>query len=126
MRIYFRESEIPEYAGLSRAKRALMRKFSLKEVAKQSPWVAWLPLVLSLVASSIGLAAGESLAGALHHREMRDVRHSLRFILPFAVLGVVAGGALGGFVGEHIVIRRLRRYWRSSPAGAAGEQRSGR
>jgi hypothetical protein len=109
MFIYFSDSQIPELKILDGARRQWLKGQALKAVKRDKPWVWRLPLLLGIIGTVIGwLALPLIVQVSLQHSSM-----SVNGLL--SLVGSGAGGIIGNFVGEQLLIRALRPYLRRMP-----------
>ncbi len=103
MRLYFKLSQVPELAGLTRRQRRLVYQCALEALFAEQPSTVWVggPWI-----------TGGILAGALPGGLAVAADGLSRSKLLVMAAGGLTGALLGIFIGAQILTARLRPYYR--------------
>jgi len=102
MKIYFRNSHIPELSGLSRQRRKLVYQCALEALLREQFWTMFICATEVIGCALVGLLAGGWLRG------QGDFSHPDWFL----IAGGLGGGLVGNFLGSQLLTARLRPYLR--------------
>src|SRR6266568_4287491 len=109
MKIYLSVSQIPELALFNSSEQRLMEAIILKKISERSRWIPRLPVLMSVIMGTGGWFVFPLIGMSMHW--LRGLcANTVSLCALYAGIGMVAGGMLGGFIGNQVVIKRVRSF----------------
>jgi hypothetical protein len=106
--LFVTASRFPELAGFSASQQQQFLKLATQTIRIEKPLLAETPVILCSVGAFIGWVGLPAILVCCFdvRFEVKDVPLQLHWL----VLGLLAGGACGGFAGKQILYHQMRRY----------------
>ena len=109
MKVYFSVSQLPELASLKVPQQHLVKAHILEKIREANRWIPRLPVLMSVLGGIVGWFAFPFLAPLIHSEALRGISaNSVSLFALYAALGMGAGSSVGGFIGNQVLISKVR------------------
>jgi hypothetical protein len=109
--MFFSYKGIPELAHIAPNERQLAWRKALRDFGLNNPWIARVPMLLCGVGAVLGWFLSPLVVAAIFRYKLGNISGILLTVaLLCSVAGSCAGGIIGGFLGNQLLIGKIRTY----------------